>query len=167
MASVQACSPKVLFYDSSDDSTTSFSEEEVVEEEVEEEVVEEEVAEEEEDFEDAEFDMLLAQAGDDETLMHEFAAREAEAISQLNKLAEQIDPSKRVQMYGFFAKRFSGNPPWSSTKRLPKIGTDKELDALVTRLKFQKRTQVSTLLREYKKSKGILAQLDKGRIYCQ
>jgi hypothetical protein len=62
-------------------------------------------------------------------------------------------------MYGFFAKRFSGNPPWSSTKRLPKIGTDKELDGLVTRLKFNKRTQVSTLLREYKKSKGILAQL--------
>jgi hypothetical protein len=151
-------SPKgpVLYSDESadDNSTTTFSEAG----EVEEEAVKEEVAEEEE-FEDAEFDMLLAQAGDDATLMREFAAREVEAIKQLNESAEQIDPSKRVQMYGFFAKRFSGDPPWSSMKRLPKIGTYKELDGLVATLKFRKRTQVSTLLQEYKKSKGILAQL--------
>jgi hypothetical protein len=155
---VEACSPKVLFSDldesADDNSTTTLSQAGDVEEEV----LEEEVAEEEE-FEDAEFDLLLAQAGDDDTLMRQFAAREAEAINHLKESVEQIDPSKRVQMYGFFAKRFSGNPPWSSMKRLPKVGTDKELDGLVEKLKFRKRTQVSTLLREYKKSKGILAQL--------
>jgi hypothetical protein len=37
--------------------------------------------------------MLLAQAGDNDGLMHEFAAREAEATNQLNELAEQIDRS--------------------------------------------------------------------------
>jgi hypothetical protein len=131
----------------------------VIEEEKEE---EEEVVVEEEEFEDAEFDMLLAQAGDDHTLMRECAVREADATKRLNELAQQIDPpakEKRVQMYGFFKKRFSGDPPWSSMKRLPQVGMDKELDELVKKLRFVKRTQVSTLLREYKKSKGIMAQL--------
>jgi hypothetical protein len=82
---VEACSPKVLFSDldesADDNSTTTLSQAGDVEEEV----LEEEVAEEEE-FEDAEFDLLLAQAGDDDTLMRQFAAREAEAINHLKRI---------------------------------------------------------------------------------
>jgi hypothetical protein len=109
--------------------------------------------------------MLLAQAGNDDMLLRDCDVREVVAYTLfglVDKVVRRIEPpakEKRVKMYSFFTKRLAGDPPWRTTQRLPKVGTDKELDELVKMLKFKKRTHVSTLWREYKKSKGILGQL--------
>jgi hypothetical protein len=47
---------------------------------------------------------------------------------------------KRAQVHTFFAKQFSGDPPWSRVKRLLQVGINAELDELVKKLRFKKRT---------------------------
>jgi hypothetical protein len=79
----------------------------------------------------------------------------------VDKVVQQSQPpanERRVQMYDFFSKRLA-DKSWKSNKRFPKAGSNKELDQLISRLKFKRRTDASALWQDYKSSKGIIGQI--------
>jgi hypothetical protein len=117
---------------------------------------------EDDEFADEELDKILAEAGDDIQLLRDCAVREAVTYvvaGMVDKVIEQVHPpsnERRILMFDFFAKRLA-DKSWKQNKRFPKAGSNKELDRLILRLKFKRRTDASALWRDYKSSNGIVA----------
>jgi hypothetical protein len=130
----------------------------------EQETVMEDDEDEDDEFADEEFDKILAEAGDDNQLLRDCAVREAVTYvvcDLVDKVVEKIQPpnnERRIQMFDFFARRLA-DKSWKTNKRFPKVGSNKELDQLILRLKFKRRTDASALWRDYKSSNGIVAQI--------
>jgi hypothetical protein len=120
--------------------------------------------EETDEFADEEFDKLVAEAGDDRHILGDCAVREAVTYvvcDLVDKVVQRSQPTaeeRRIQIYDFFTKRLA-DKSWKSNQRFPKAGSNKELDQLITRLKFKRRTDASALWRDYKSSKGIIGQI--------
>jgi hypothetical protein len=116
------------------------------------------------EFADQEFDNILAEAGEDIQLLHDCAVREAVTYvvcDLVDKVVQQIEPptnERRIQMYDFFKERLA-DKSWKTNQRFPKAGSNEELDQLIQRLKFKRRTDASALWRDYKSSNGIIGQI--------